>query len=90
MPAVEWIAVRAAVTIKGTEYTAEATCYADLYDDDGGRTRARTHILARAALEDAIREARPLMSIRDAFDAAQYHSTLTTRRYTVDTPEIPF
>lgn len=90
MGAVDMIAVRATVTIKGTEYAAEATCYADLYDDDGGRTRAHARILARRALENAIREARPDMSTRDAFDNAHYHSTLTTHRYTIDTTEDPF
>lgn len=90
MGTVDMIAVRATVTIKGTEYAAEATCYADLYDDDGGRTRTHARFLARAALEDVIREARPAMSIRDAFDNAHDHSTITTHRYTVDTPDTPF
>lgn len=90
MTAVDMIAVRATVTIKGTEYAAESTADANAYDTDSGRTRAHARILARAALEDIIRDARPDMSIRDAFDNAHYHSTITTHRYTVDTTEDPF
>lgn len=90
MGTVDMIAVRATVTIKGTEYAAESTADANAYDTDGGLTRAHARILARCALEDVIRDARPLMSIRDAFDNAHYHSTMTTHRYTVDTPDTPF
>jgi len=87
---IEWVAVTATVDVGGTLYTAVQNAPAEAYDNDGGRTRAHARILARTALEDTLREAHPDMSIRDAFDTANYRSQITTSRYTADTEEEPF
>lgn len=88
MTAVEWIAVRATATVRGTVYTAESAADAYAYDTDPN-ARDYAHHLARCHLEDTIREANPDVPIREAYDARVF-STITTHRYTVDTPDTPF
>lgn len=87
---IEWVAVTATVEVGGVTYTAVQNAPAAAYDSDGGRTRAHARILARCALEDAIREAHPHMSIRDAFDTANYKSEITTSRYIAADEQEPF
>ena len=87
---IEWVAVTATVDVGGITYTAVQNVRAAAYDSDGGRTRAAARILARTALEDTIREAHPHMSIRDAFDTANYKSEITTSRYTAAAEQEPF
>lgn len=87
---IEWVAVTATVDIGGITHTAVQNAPAAAYDSDGGRTRAHARILARTALEDTIREAHPHMSIRDAFDTANYKSEITTSRYTAAAEQEPF
>ena len=87
---IEWVVVTATVDIGGTTHTAVQNVHADQYDGDGGLSRAHTRILARCALEDTIRESHPHMSIRDAFDTANYKSTITTSRYTAAAEQEPF
>ena len=86
---IEWVAVTATVDIGGITHTAVQNVHADQYDGDGGLSRAHARILARCALEDAIRESHPHMSIRDSFDTANYKSTLTTSRYTAAAEQEP-
>lgn len=88
MPAVEWIAVVATATVRGITYTAESTADAYAYDTDPN-ARDYAHHLARCHLEDTIREANPAVPLREAYDARVF-STITTTRYTADTPEAPF
>ena len=87
---IEWVAVTATVDIGGITHTAAQSVHADQYDGDGGLSRAHARILARTALEDAIREAHPHMSVRDAFDTANYKSEITTSRYVADDEQEPF
>jgi hypothetical protein len=87
---IEWVAVTATVDVGGITHTAVQNVHADQYDGDGGLSRAHARVLARCALEDTIREAHPHMSVRDAFDTANYKSTITTSRYIAAAEQEPF
>lgn len=89
MNAREWVAVTATVNVGGVLHTAVHNVPAGEYDNTpDGRGNART--MARAALEDTLREHCPTMNIREAFDRSHIDAILTTERYTAEQEDQPF